>query len=619
MHQKGQMLANMAKWQDGFSPPQSLAEAEAILIQLAGPFVDSHTSRSSVTGESSHKKVPPTSKRNSADIQRAISAVQKFSVAFESVPDALVIVDCEGMITFVNSQLEKQFGFTRDEILGQPVEVLVPERFRESHPAKRQAYFDDPHVRPMGAGLALHGRHHDGHEFPVEISLSPVDTDAGVMVVASIRDLSEKQKTEAQVRRFEARYRTLVEGLPAVTFMAALDEGTNELYVSPQIETLLGFSQTEWLGNPILWYTQLHPDDRNRWHTEFAVTCATGSKFNSIYRFYSRSGRVVWVHGEAKVIRDEQGRPLFLQGVAFDITQLKEAEEQLKNLNQTLESRVQERTSELSATNESLQLEIQERQKIEAEVRRINDDLARAHQEAINANQIKSQFLANMSHELRTPLNAIIGYSELLQLLSARKNDDTYTADLQRINNAGKHLLTLINDILDISKIEAGKMQLELEVISVEPLIDDIRETIEPLAMRNSNKLEIEIPGKLGMVQVDVIRLKQCLLNLLSNACKFTNAGRVIFSVTQEFMDAREWMVFQIQDTGIGLTDEQASRLFQPFTQADGSTTRRFGGTGLGLAITKKLCEAMNGQISLKSQIGKGSSFTIRFPIYQSL
>ena len=164
----------------------------------------------------------------------------------------------------------------------------------------------------------------------------------GLLVVASIRDVSERKRAEAQLRKMEARYRTLVEGIPAVTFMAALDEGVNELYVSPQIEALLGFSQKEWLENPILWYTQLHPEDRDRWHDEFARTCATGEPFRSVYRFLARDGRVVWVHGEAKVVRDEDGRPLFLQGVAFDITAIKQAEEDLKALNQTLERRVAE-------------------------------------------------------------------------------------------------------------------------------------------------------------------------------------------------------------------------------------------------------------------------------------
>ncbi|QDU99194.1 PAS domain-containing sensor histidine kinase [Lignipirellula cremea] len=617
MSSNGETLEMLARSGAASPNPRTIEEAEAILQQLAGAFLDVGTpGKKNAANPPSSIKTLSTLKEFDPGLRRRIAAVREFQAAYEAVPDALLVVDEDGRITLVNTHLERMFGYPRSELLGQMIEIFVPERFRPNHPDARNAFFREPHVRPMGAGLELYGRHRDGHDIPVEISLSPLGTPSGLMVVATIRDLSKQRRIEAQIRRFEARYRTLVEGLPAVTFMAALDEGLNELYVSPQIETLLGFSQEEWLGNPILWYSQLHPDDRKRWHTEFAVTCSTGKPFNSIYRFYSRAGNVVWVHGEAKVIRDEAGRPLFLQGVAFDITQMKIAEDQLRTLNQTLESRVNERTAELSDANDILHLEIQERQRIEAEVLHIYEDLARAHEEALAANQTKSQFLANMSHELRTPLNAIIGYSELLQLLAARKKDDTYTADLERINKAGKHLLALINDILDISKIEAGKMQLELEIFAVGPLAEEIRETSVPLALKNENELLVKVADNLGVIEADMIRLKQCLLNLLSNACKFTEKGQVTLSVNQVAHGDRDWIEFRVQDSGIGLTDEQSARLFQPFTQADASTTRKFGGTGLGLAITKKLCESMGGQINLESKLGEGSTFTIRLPVY---
>jgi signal transduction histidine kinase len=219
-----------------------------------------------------------------------------------------------------------------------------------------------------------------------------------------------------------------------------------------------------------------------------------------------------------------------------------------------------------------------------------------------------------MSHELRTPLNAIIGYSDLLQVLAARKQDTTYTDDLQRIQKAGKHLLTLINDILDISKIEAGKLELEMQVFDVSMILEEINETVQPLASQNSNTFTVNVASDLSPVNADYTRLKQCLLNLLSNACKFTQAGEVDFSITQEQVRGQEFVTFRVADTGVGLSEDQAARLFQPFSQADASTTRKFGGTGLGLSITKTLCEAMGGSISLQSQLGTGSTFTIRLP-----
>jgi signal transduction histidine kinase len=275
---------------------------------------------------------------------------------------------------------------------------------------------------------------------------------------------------------------------------------------------------------------------------------------------------------------------------------------------------IAQREADLSAANGSLAEQYRERSRAEAEVRRLYDDLTVAHEEVVVASRVKSQFLANMSHELRTPLNAIIGYSDLMQVVAERKQDTAYTADLQRIQKAGKHLLTLINDILDISKIEAGKMQLESQVFEVSMILDEIRETIEPLAAQNSNHFTLEVAPNLGPIQADCTRLKQCLLNLLSNACKFTQAGKVELSVDQEELDGREFITFRVADTGVGLTDEQAARLFRPFSQADASTTRKFGGTGLGLAITKNLCEAMGGGIELESELGAGSTFTIRIP-----
>jgi signal transduction histidine kinase len=277
-----------------------------------------------------------------------------------------------------------------------------------------------------------------------------------------------------------------------------------------------------------------------------------------------------------------------------------------------------DREAKLSSANDLLRLQMTQRQRADLEVRRMNADLAVARDEALAANQIKSQFLANMSHELRTPLNAIIGYSELLQLLAARKQDETYTADLERIQKAGNHLLLLINDILDISKIESGNLQMDLEFVDIKPLIEDIRDTMAPLAAKNGNRLEIHMDNELPIVKVDFTRLKQCLFNLLSNACKFTSEGRVSVVVYEEQHDKRHWLAFRVEDTGIGLTEEQAARLFKPFTQADCSTSRKFGGTGLGLAITKELCEAMGGTIELESRVGEGSTFTMRLPALAS-
>jgi signal transduction histidine kinase/CheY-like chemotaxis protein len=230
------------------------------------------------------------------------------------------------------------------------------------------------------------------------------------------------------------------------------------------------------------------------------------------------------------------------------------------------------------------------------------------------ANVAKSNFLANMSHELRTPLNAIIGYSEML----IEEAEDVQAAgmvpDLDKIRTSGRHLLGLINDVLDLSKIEAGKMDMYLETFDVAQLVDSVAGTVRPLVEKNGNTLELRVDERVGSMHGDVTRLRQVLLNLLSNAMKFTSNGSIVLSVTRSFTDNREWMEFAVQDSGIGMTPDQVGRLFQPFTQADASTTRKYGGTGLGLTITRRFTEMMGGTVSVSSEVGRGTRFTVLLP-----
>jgi signal transduction histidine kinase/CheY-like chemotaxis protein len=248
------------------------------------------------------------------------------------------------------------------------------------------------------------------------------------------------------------------------------------------------------------------------------------------------------------------------------------------------------------------------------ERRRAEEEVAKAKEASEMANRTKSLFLANMSHELRTPLNAIVGYSEMLQEEAAAQHLDSFGEDLGKINASGRHLLALINDILDLSKIEAGKMELFLENFELNALIDEVASTIQPMVEKNSNKLLIECSADLGGMRADQVKVRQALFNLLSNAAKFTHDGSITLNAEREQMDGLDWIVFRVADSGIGLTPEKIVRLFQDFTQADASTTRKFGGTGLGLALTRRYCQMMGGDVIVRSAPGEGSTFTIKLP-----
>jgi signal transduction histidine kinase/DNA-binding response OmpR family regulator/HAMP domain-containing protein len=245
---------------------------------------------------------------------------------------------------------------------------------------------------------------------------------------------------------------------------------------------------------------------------------------------------------------------------------------------------------------------------------RAEGELRQARDLAEQANRAMSQFLANMSHELRTPLNAIIGYSEILQEDAVDLGQEAFILDLTKINTAGKHLLTLINDILDLSRIEAGKMPLFLETFDVASLLQDVVAIVHPMVEKNANRLEVHTGERLETMHADVTKLRQCLLNLLSNASKFTQNGTITLDVARDRDESHAWMTFRVRDTGIGMTPEQVQKLFQAFAQADAATTRQYGGTGLGLAISRRFCQMMGGDITVESEAGKGSTFTLRLP-----
>jgi len=280
----------------------------------------------------------------------------------------------------------------------------------------------------------------------------------------------------------------------------------------------------------------------------------------------------------------------------------------------TMLSEIQQRDTALQSTNGELKTRTQELEQEVFQRKQTQEELLNAKHAAEEANRAKSTFLANMSHELRTPLNAIIGYSEMLEEETRDSGKIENVQDLKKIQSAGKHLLSLINDVLDLSKIEAGKMGLHLETFDVSQVIEEMVTTLQPAAAKNADSIHVHLGKNVSVMKADITKVRQILFNLLSNACKFTDHGTITVDVDQIKVEARDWIQFRVSDTGIGISAKQKQNLFQEFAQADASIARKYGGTGLGLAITHRFVQLMKGQINVESEPGQGAIFTVQLP-----
>jgi PAS domain S-box-containing protein len=494
-----------------------------------------------------------------------IASENRKAAILQTALDAIIVMDAGSRILEFNPAAERIFGRKRDAVIGELMpELLIPPPFRDLHYRGVQRYLETGVSAILGKRVELPGLRANGSEFPLELAITRLPDENPPVFTAYVRDLSEQQEAERALRTSEARYRSLFENVLEGVFQS--DPQGNLLQANPALVHMLGFENEDELRAPGA-IRELYVDREQR--AECLRRLEEAGELRHVeLRLRRKDGSTLYALENSRALRDEAGRVIYYEGTLTDITNRKEQEE----------------------------------------------ELLKAKEAAEAANRAKSDFLASMSHELRTPLNAIIGYSEMLQEEANDRNLGVLIPDLKKIQTAGRHLLALINDVLDLTKIEAGRMQIHLERVDVRAMLEETLETVRPLVKKNDNVLESEVESGLPPLYVDVTKLRQALFNLMSNAAKFTTGGKIRLTATQAKDEIGDWVVFTVSDTGIGIARDQQTKVFEAFSQGDSLQARRLGGTGLGLAITRQFCRMMGGDVTLESEAGKGSTFQIRLP-----
>ena len=504
----------------------------------------------------------------------------KFRAFLESASESIIVTNAKGEIVIFNAKAEELFGYDHTEVLGRSVELLMPERFHHSHVAYRHGYREQPTKRSMSKTRNLFARRKNGTEFPIEAGLSPIQTKDGTFVMTFITDITERKQAEEEIKRLnqslehrvresETRYQQIVE--LAEEGIWVVDNEAKTTYVNQAMVRMLGYTEAELLGRQIFDFISEADRTLARLNLERRKS-GTGDKYE--IQLTTKNGNTVWTYMSTSPVLDENGKMLWSCALVYDITERKQADEQL---------------------------------------RQSSERISLANAELARATRLKDEFLANMSHELRTPLNAILGLSEALQEEVYGSLTDKQRKSMATIESSGRHLLELINDILDLSKIESGKMQLQTAPVDVHNLCESSLTFVKQLAHQKQIKLSSKIAEGLGDIEVDERRLRQVLINLLSNAVKFTpEGGEVCLEIEGNLLS--ETLQFSVIDTGIGIAPESIDRMFKPFVQLDSSLSRRYAGTGLGLALVRRIVELHGGSIALESEVGKGSHFTVTLP-----
>ncbi|MBT0961308.1 PAS domain S-box protein [Denitromonas iodatirespirans] len=487
----------------------------------------------------------------------------RLKAIFDTAVDGMITIDGNGLIHDFNQAAEALFGWTSAEVVDRNISMLMPEPHRSHHDRYLAHYLTTGDARIIGVGREVMAQRRDGSLVPIRLAIGQAAVPGEPLFVAFVTDISQRKAMEQALRDSEEQHRTLLRNIPGLSFRRLLDEGRAMLFMSDAVLGLTGWDAAEFVERGRRFCELVHPDDRPTLRAAIDAATHGGGDYAIEYRLNHRDGRVLWMWESGSVIFDAAGEPAWVDGVVFDLS---------------------------------------ERHRMEQELRESRD---RAELAAAS----KTAFLANMSHEIRTPMNAIIGFTELL--LDTRL-DAFQQRHLETVRRSARSLLGLLNDILDTAKLERGAVDIETVDFSLRELVHQVAASLRLTAESKGLALDVSYPPTLGdYFKGDPLRILQVLTNLVGNAIKFTERGGVRIEVGGTPGALR----IDVVDTGIGIAPDRIARIFEPFAQADASTSRRFGGTGLGTTIARQLAELMHGRLEVDSEVGVGSRFMLHLPL----